>query len=160
MRIQKRRCDRGSGKSELPKQKTRVFERAKHKTTRCIPYKSENTVSSTIITFLDKTNLRKQTSVHLFMRSNYANCRRKNVPQKLILINSPNDEFKVCVSTTIFPSICKILFVKRETIRTSIKHTLTFETRFETIFSKQALVIQARKKGARELFLSFVIRLN
>ena len=31
MRIQKRRCDRGSGKSELPKQKTRVFERAKHK---------------------------------------------------------------------------------------------------------------------------------
>ena len=96
MRIQKRRCDRGSGKSELPKQKTRVFERAKHKTTRCVPYKSENTVSSTIITFLDKTNLRKQTSVHLFMRSNYANCRRKNVPQKLILINSPNDQFKVC----------------------------------------------------------------
>ena len=31
VRIQKRRCDRGSGKSELPKQKTRVFERAKHK---------------------------------------------------------------------------------------------------------------------------------
>ena len=95
MRIQKRRCDRGSGKSELPKQKrnARVFERAKHKTTRCVPYKCENTVSSTIITFLDKTNLRKQTSVHLFMRSNYANCRRKNVPQKLILIYSPEDCF-------------------------------------------------------------------
>ena len=63
----KRRCDRGSGKSELPKQKrnARVFERAKHKTTHCVPCKCENTVSSTIITFLDKTNLRKQTSVHL-----------------------------------------------------------------------------------------------
>ena len=95
MRIQKRRCDRGSGKIELPKQKTRVFERAKHKTTSCAPYKREKIVSSTIITFcpvnFDNTNLRKQTSVHLFMRSNYANCRRKNVPQKLILINLPND---------------------------------------------------------------------
>ena len=66
-------------------------ERGKHKSTSYTPYTRENTVSSTIITFLDKTNLRKQTSVHLFMRSNYANCRRKNVPQKLILINSPND---------------------------------------------------------------------
>ena len=47
------------------KKETRVFERAKHKTTRCVPYKCENTASSTIITFLDKTNLRKQTSVHL-----------------------------------------------------------------------------------------------
>ena len=46
--------------------KKRVFLNARNtKTTRCVPYKSENTVSSTIITFLDKTNLRKQTSVHL-----------------------------------------------------------------------------------------------
>jgi len=40
-------------------------ERGKHKSTSYTPYTRENTVSSTIITFLDKTNLRKQTSVHL-----------------------------------------------------------------------------------------------
>jgi len=55
--------------------KKRVFSNARNtKTTRCVPYKCENTVSSTMITFLDKTNVRKQTSVHLFMRSSYANC--------------------------------------------------------------------------------------
>ena len=55
------------GKNELPKHKrnARVFERAKDKTTSCAPYTREKIVSSTIITFLDKTNLRKQTSVHL-----------------------------------------------------------------------------------------------
>ena len=54
-------------KNELPKHKrnARVFERAKDKTTSCAPYTREKIVSSTIITFLDKTNLRKQTSVHL-----------------------------------------------------------------------------------------------
>ena len=68
-------------KSELPKQKTRVFERAKHKTTRCVPYKSENTVSSTIITFLDK--LAETNERTLVIRLCYANCRRKRFPQKL-----------------------------------------------------------------------------
>ena len=59
------------GKNELPKHKrnARVFERAKHKTTSCAPYKREKIVLSTIIMFcpmnLDKTNLRKQTRVHL-----------------------------------------------------------------------------------------------
>ena len=46
-----------------------VFERAKNKTLSCAPYTREKIVSSTIITFcpvnLDKTNLRKQTRVHL-----------------------------------------------------------------------------------------------
>ena len=45
--------------------------RAKHKTTSCAPYRREKIVSSTIITFcpvnLDKTNLRKQTSVHMLL---------------------------------------------------------------------------------------------
>ena len=59
------------GKNELPKQKrnARVFERWKHKTTRCAPYKRQKIVSNTIITSyavnLDNTNLRKQTNVHL-----------------------------------------------------------------------------------------------
>ena len=48
-----------------------VFERAKNKTLSCAPYTREKIVSSTIITFcpvnLDKTNLRKQTSVHLLL---------------------------------------------------------------------------------------------
>ena len=41
----------------------------------------------------------------------------------------------------------------------SIKYTLTFETR-ETILSKQVVVIQRGGKGEHEHFLSFVIRLN
>ena len=60
-------------KNELPKHKrnARVYERAKHKTTNYAPYQREKIVSNTIITFcpvnLDKTNLRKQTSVHLLL---------------------------------------------------------------------------------------------
>ena len=59
------------GKNELPKHKrnARVFEHAKDKITSCVPYKREKIVLSTIIIFytmnLDKTNLRKQTRVHL-----------------------------------------------------------------------------------------------
>ena len=61
------------GKNELPKHKrnARVFEHAKDKTTSCAPYKREKIVLSTIIMFcpmnLDKTNLRKQKSVHLLL---------------------------------------------------------------------------------------------
>ena len=59
------------GKNELPKQKrnARVFERWKHKTKNCAPYKRQKIVSNTIITFcpvnFDNNNLRKQTNVHL-----------------------------------------------------------------------------------------------
>ena len=59
------------GKNVLPKQKrnARVFERAKHKTTSCAPYKRQKIVSNTIVTScpvnFDNTNLRKQTNVHL-----------------------------------------------------------------------------------------------
>ena len=72
-------------KNELPKHKrnVHVFERAKDKTTSCAPYTLEKIVSSTIITFcpvnLDKTNLRKQTNVHLLLGPSYANCGRKRI---------------------------------------------------------------------------------
>ena len=65
----------GSGKNELPKRKrnARVFERAKHKTTRCAPYKRDNTVSSTvIITFcpvnVDKNQLAETNERTIVMR--------------------------------------------------------------------------------------------
>ena len=55
----------------LKKRNAPGFERAKQKTTSCVPYKREERVSSTIITFcpvnLDKNNLRKRTSVHLLL---------------------------------------------------------------------------------------------
>ena len=59
------------------------FERAKHKTTSCVPYKREERVSSTIITFcpvnLDKKQLAETNERTLVIRSSYANCRRKRI---------------------------------------------------------------------------------
>jgi len=64
-------CVKKTHAKRKQKRNARGFERAKHKTTSCVPYKSEERVSSTIITFcpvnLDKNNLRKRTGVNLLL---------------------------------------------------------------------------------------------